>query len=92
MLRPRGTLRLWDAVYAFDPLDATSRLEAWMDQAAPGGLHEGWDRSELAEHVRDEHSTFTWLLEPMLERVGFRISDVSYDDSGVFARYICTKA
>jgi len=91
MLRPGGTLRLWDAVYAFDPADATARLEAWMDQAAPGGPHEGWDRSELAEHVRDEHSTFTWLLEPMLQRAGFRISDASYDDSGVFARYICTK-
>lgn len=25
------------------------------------------------EHVRDEHSTFTWLLEPMIERAGFAI-------------------
>ena len=91
MLRPGGTLRLWDAVYDFEPAQAVPRLEAWMDEAAPGGVHEGWDRSELAEHVRDEHSTFTWLLEPMLERVGFHISDATYDDSGVFARYLCTK-
>ena len=91
MLRPGGALRLWDAVYHFEPAQAVPRLEAWMDEAGPGGVHEGWDRSELAEHVRDEHSTFTWLLEPMLERVGFHITDASYDDSGVFARYICTK-
>ena len=91
MLRPGGALRLWDAVYHFDPAQAVPRLEAWMDEAAPGGVHEGWDRAELAEHVRDEHSTFTWLLEPMLERVGFHITDASYDDSGIFARYICTK-
>ena len=91
MLRPGGALRLWDAVYHFDPDQAVPRLEAWMDQASPGGAHEGWVRAELAEHIREEHSTFTWLLEPMLERVGFRITDASYDDSGVFARYVCTK-
>ena len=91
MLRPGGALRLWDAVYHFEPAQAVSHLEAWMDEARPGGLHEGWDRAELAEHVREEHSTFTWLLEPMLERVGFRITDANYDESGVFARYICTR-
>ena len=91
MLRPGGALRLWDAVYSFEPAQAVPRLEAWMDEAAPGGVHAGWDRTELADHVRDEHSTFTWLLEPMLERVGLQITDASYDDSGVFARYICTK-
>lgn len=92
MLRPGGALRLWDAVYSFEPAHAAPRLEAWMDETAPGGIHERWDRAELAEHVREEHSTFTWLLEPMLERVGLRITDASYDDSGVFARYLCTKA
>ena len=30
---------------------------------------------DLAEHLRTEYSTFTWLLEPMLERVGFEILD-----------------
>ena len=91
MLRPGGSLRLWDVVYRFEPADATRRLEAWMDEAAPGGAHEGWERAELAEHIRDEHSTFTWLLEPMLERAGFDITEAGYDDAGVFARYICTK-
>jgi hypothetical protein len=28
--------------------------------------------------VRDEHSTFTWLLEPMLERAGFEIEQADY--------------
>ena len=55
----------------------------------------GWrtatNSAAYLEHVRDEHSTFTWLLEPMLERVGFRIADATYDDSGVFARSLCPK-
>ena len=91
LLRPGGALRLWDAVYHFEPAQARLRLEAWMAQAAPGGVHAGWNRAELAEHIRDENSTFTWLLEPMLERVGFRIAEATYDDSGVFARYICIR-
>jgi hypothetical protein len=40
--------------------------------------------------VRDEHSTFTWLLEPMIERAGFEVVDADYR-SGVFARYLCRK-
>jgi hypothetical protein len=54
-------------------------------------VERGWTRAELAEHVRDEHSTFTWLLEPMIERAGFEITDASYTDSGVLARYLCTR-
>lgn len=52
---------------------------------------EGWTRPELEEHIRDEHSTFTWLLEPMLERAGLGIEDAQYTDDGVFARYLCRK-
>jgi len=53
-------------------------------------VERGWTRAELAEHVRDEHSTFTWLLEPMIERSGFDIVDADYTAS-VFARYVCKK-
>ena len=49
-------------------------------------VERGWTRGELAEHMCDEHSTFTWLLEPMLERAGFDIADADYGESGMFAR------
>ena len=39
---------------------------------AATGVETDWIRAELEEHVRDEHSTFTWLLEPMIERAGLR--------------------
>ncbi len=91
MLRPGGVLRLWDVVYGFEPADAERRIEAWITETMTADVERGWTRSELAEHVRDEHSTFTWLLEPMIERVGFEIVDASYSASGVFARYLCSK-
>jgi hypothetical protein len=58
---------------------------------APEAGTDGWTRADLEEHVRDEHSTFTWLLEPMIERAGFTITDAQYSENQIFARYVCTK-
>jgi SAM-dependent methyltransferase len=91
MLRVGGVLRLWDVVYGFEPADAERRIEAWITETMAVDVEHGWTRAELAEHVRDEHSTFTWLLEPMIERAGFDMIDASYSASGVFARYLCRK-
>ena len=86
LLRPGGVLRLWDAVYSFDPADAEERIEAWCSHA--GATGDGWCRAELEEHVRDEHSTFSWLLEPMIQRSGFLIEAAEYSDDGIFAKYV----
>jgi ubiquinone/menaquinone biosynthesis C-methylase UbiE len=87
MLRPGGVLRLWDVVYDFAPGEAETRLEAWC--ATGGDAVEGeWSRAELEEHVRDEHSTFTWILEPMIERAGFGIEVAEHSDDGIFAQYV----
>ena len=91
MLRPGGALRLWDVVYGFEPADAERRIEAWIAETMSDDVERGWTRSELAEHVRDEHSTFTWLLEPMLERAGLDVVEADHSASGVFARYLCRK-
>lgn len=92
LLRPQGVLRLWDVVYHFEPADAGSRLEAWCSTADTEDRQTSWDRAELEEHVRDEHSTFTWLLEPMMERVGFSIEAADYSDDGIFAKYILRRS
>lgn len=90
-LRPGGIFRLSDVVYHFEAHEAEERLEGWC---ATGGtdVHSEWSRAELEEHVRDEHSTFTWLLEPMLERVGFDIEDAVYSSDGIFAKYVARAA
>jgi Methylase involved in ubiquinone/menaquinone biosynthesis len=89
MLRPGGILRLSDIVYSFDSTDAVPGLEQWMAGTASSSLEDGWIREELEEHVRDENSTFTWLLEPMLERAGFVIEQADYSEDRICAQYIC---
>jgi FkbM family methyltransferase len=87
VLRRGGVLRLSDVVYDFGPDEAEDRLEAWC---ATGGddLAGDWTRAELEEHVRDEHSTFTWLLEPMILRAGFEIEEAAHSEDGIWARYV----
>src|SRR6266571_1235725 len=77
LLKPGGILRLRDLIFSFQ-LDDTNRIvERWLNAAAVQP-ESGWTRTELEVHLRDEHSTFTWLLEPMLERAGFEIRDITY--------------
>jgi ubiquinone/menaquinone biosynthesis C-methylase UbiE len=91
MLKPGGMLRLSDVAYGFEPAEAEACLERWMSRMASDDAEGGWTRAELEEHVRDEYSTFTWLLEPMLERAGFEIEQADYSEDGIFAHYRCVK-
>jgi ubiquinone/menaquinone biosynthesis C-methylase UbiE len=91
IIRPGGVLRLWDVVYNFDPSAAEDRLEGWCATIG-NDAEDGWTRADLEEHIRDEHSTFTWLLESMMERSGFQIEDAVYSPDGIFARYVARAA
>ena len=76
ILRPGGVLHLRDLVLAFALADAQRCIDAWLETGAESP-EEGWTREELEVHLRDEHSTFSWLLEPMLEQAGFEIEHAS---------------
>ena len=52
----------------------------------------GWSRAELEEHVRDEHSTFAWVLEPIMQRSGFAIARAEYSEDRMFAKYVLRAA
>ncbi|MBF9131196.1 class I SAM-dependent methyltransferase [Plantactinospora sp. S1510] len=91
ILRPGGVLLLRDLVYTFDPAQTAGELETWLASAA-GSAADGWTRAELATHVREEHSTFSWLLEPMLEKAGFRIAEVDASrHPATYASYVCVR-
>jgi putative AdoMet-dependent methyltransferase len=86
MLKPGGRFHLADVVFVAENCD--QNIAAWIAQM------EARAGPEVAEsirgHVRKEYSTFTWILEGMLARAGFRIDQAEYP-GGVLARYTCTK-
>jgi SAM-dependent methyltransferase len=90
MLRPGGVFRLRDLVYSFAPAEAEQRIETWLANAAADPAR-GWTRAELKTHLREEYSTFNWLLEPMLQRAGFAIRDVEHTPSQIYSAYTCVK-
>jgi SAM-dependent methyltransferase len=87
LLEPGGILRLRDLVFDFDPADANEHIETWLSGAATDASL-GWTAAELAEHVRTEFSTYSWLLDAMLERAGFRIVERQFRKS-VYGAYTC---
>jgi len=90
LLAPGGMLILRDLVYDFEPVGADREIERWLAGAAPTPAA-GWTRGELETHVRDEHSTFAWLLEPLIAHAGFEIleRDVA---GGIYATYVCRRS
>ncbi|MGZ3583405.1 MAG: class I SAM-dependent methyltransferase [Ktedonobacterales bacterium] len=90
ILKPGGVFYLRDLIFAFEPHEAEHVIESWLANA-PEQTDYGWSRSELETHLREEHSTFNWLLEPMLQRAGFEIWRVQHGTSRVHSAYTCIK-
>ena len=89
MLRPGGVLRLHDLIYDFQPSQADTVFQRWLDNAADDPAR-GYTRTDFVEHIRSEHSTFRWLLEPMLAVAGFEIVTADFSGS-VYGAYTCRK-
>lgn len=90
LLAPGGVLLLSDLAFSFEPGEAEANIDQWI-AVAPTDPTAGWTGAELAAHVREEHSTFTWLLEPMLEHVGFDIRERAVHESRMYAYYTCVR-
>lgn len=89
LLRPGGILRLHDLVFDFEPAQADEKLRDWFSGAVSDPSI-GFTAEELAEHVRAEFSTYSWLFEPMLERSGFTILERAYRRSA-YGAYTCAR-
>lgn len=89
MLRPGGWLYLEDVVFSFDPVDYVAGVEAWVGRVAkPPGAE--FTASDFQTHVREEYSTYSWILEAMLLRAGFVIESAELSDPA-YGAYLCAK-
>jgi SAM-dependent methyltransferase len=77
VLAPGGVVRLHDLVFDFEPAAAEAAIAAWVAGAVDDPAR-GWTATELEDHVRLEHSTYSWLFEPLLVRAGFDILEATY--------------
>ncbi|WP_375307428.1 class I SAM-dependent methyltransferase [Bradyrhizobium sp. A11] len=74
-LKPGATFYLRDIVYTAMP-DAIERdVEQWADFQIK---NHDFARESVVTHMRDEYSTFGWVMERMLTDVGFTLVSADY--------------
>lgn len=89
IMRTGAVLRIHDLIYDFQPSESERILDRWLDHAVEDPA-EGYTRADFAVDIRDEHSTFRWLFEPMLAATGFEIATVEFRGQ-VYGAYTCVK-
>jgi len=84
-LKPDGRFYLRDVVFSFDPGSYPAAIDAWIHRMPEVS---GFSQSDFETHVRDEFSTFAWVLEGLLERAGLEIIERDYSGPE-YAEYLC---
>jgi 2-polyprenyl-3-methyl-5-hydroxy-6-metoxy-1,4-benzoquinol methylase len=74
-LKPGANFYLRDIVFVRTP-DGTERdVEEWAEFSIS---NHGFNRDSVVTHMRDEYSTFGWVIERMLVEAGFELVSVEY--------------
>jgi 2-polyprenyl-3-methyl-5-hydroxy-6-metoxy-1,4-benzoquinol methylase len=74
-LKPGANFYLRDIVFVSPPDGAERDVEEWADFSIK---NHDFDRDSVITHMRDEYSTFGWVIERMLADAGFTLVSVDY--------------
>jgi 2-polyprenyl-3-methyl-5-hydroxy-6-metoxy-1,4-benzoquinol methylase len=86
-IKPGGRLFLRDIVFVGVPDGAERDIGQWADFNIK---NHDFPREDVATHMRDEHSTFGWVIERMLTDVGFTLVSADYH-APLHGTYLCRK-
>lgn len=88
LLKPGGRFFLFDIVFPASPADLGSDIDQWI--AGLGAQVSPAFAREAEIHVRDEHSTYDWIMTGLLERAGFVVESTT--DATRFGKvYVCRR-
>ena len=88
ILKVDGKLFLFDIIFTFEPKNHGNVIENWikdMQKAAGDSM-----ASETETHIKEEFSTYDWIMEGFFEKTGFSI-DFKEIESENYVSYICSK-
>jgi 2-polyprenyl-3-methyl-5-hydroxy-6-metoxy-1,4-benzoquinol methylase len=74
-LKPGACFYLRDIVFVSVPDGAERDVDEWADFSIK---NHDFDRDSVVTHMRDEYSTFGWVIERMLIDAGFTLTTVDY--------------
>lgn len=76
-VRPGGLLYVWDLVFSFPPAEYAEHVQQMIDEfGSTDG--QGFSRADFEAHVREEFSTYAWILEGLLDRAGFAVESTGF--------------
>lgn len=87
MVKTGGLLYITDLLFTFDP-EYEKNTDALLEDISKNFGDKFLE--EAKTHIRDEYSTFDWILEGLLERGGFEVKEVDTEDP-LASEYICVK-
>jgi 2-polyprenyl-3-methyl-5-hydroxy-6-metoxy-1,4-benzoquinol methylase len=74
-LKPGANFYLRDIVFVGTPDGVERDVEGWADYSIK---NHDFDRDSVITHMRDEYSTFGWVIERMLADAGFTLVSADY--------------
>lgn len=74
-LKPGANFYLRDIVFVRMPDGVERDVDQWADFAI---TNHGFQHDGVVTHMRDEYSTFGWVIERMLTDIGFKLESVDY--------------
>lgn len=74
-LKPGANFYLRDMVFVSMPDGVDRDVEGWADFSIK---NHDFERDSVMTHMRDEYSTFGWVMERMLTETGFTMVSVDY--------------
>ena len=88
MLKLGGVFYLHDVIFHFQPTEYIEKINNFISvfEKSTGEKY----KEEIETHIRDEYSTFSWIMEGMMERAGFEI-EKSRTSDGFVTEYFCKK-
>lgn len=88
MLKLGGTFYLADQIYSFPPLQYEEKFNEWINFNWERSNNEAF-KKDVEVSVKEEYSTFEWIMDGMLERAGFSFEKIK--ETEFFVVYICKK-
>lgn len=88
MLKDGGKFCLRDMIYSFDIHKYEISIEDYISRASKAVSPEF--AGSISAHIKNEYSTFDWIMRGMLERAGLKVEQEKYLD-GFICVYFCKK-
>jgi 2-polyprenyl-3-methyl-5-hydroxy-6-metoxy-1,4-benzoquinol methylase len=86
-LKPGGKLYVEDVVFDAPPERLPGVVEDWIAWLSRPG---SYTREDGACHVREEHSTFAWILKGLIADAGF-VDIVQVEQTAAYGTYLATR-